>query len=957
MSNTHKKSAQESLLSFLEKESRKLSGIEKHINDAQQACSNLVKRVEEVFSESLSKTKIEKLAHYQAICDVAKRVLPIYHPNLNAFDFSEFKFDALHIPEQITTAYQALDDNGKPVYLPLSHEFMSTESSFYYDVDDNTQEEKLYLMHNMVMRLNMMLPNVSQFCLLDPARMGESFPYFKQIPFKRPLGHDVANVLDEVLNDIKRIKENYLDNRTKRLQDVDEDIRGNEKFEFIFAANFPKGYDRRSIELLAKIANAGPTAGKYVVIQRNTSVELPSGVSMDAFDRLIDIGAANVEQCVPGVAISPLSNSLLSDETINTILDTVAKAKPKESKLEFTDVTNTDSTSWWQKKSDYEIRVAIGGSGAKKDDLELWFGESNGRQICAHGMLGAMTGAGKSNLYHAMILGLACSYSPDELQLYLIDGKQGVEFKCYPSLPHAKVVSLNTSPDLSRSVLNELVDEMIRRNEMFKRLGFDNLRDYRLAGSPEGALPRLLLVVDEYQTLFEDDRDGVGSELMDKLATQGRSAGVHMFVGSQRFGAAGMQNQQSIFGNIHLRVGMQMSDADVTALQEFGPNGKRLLRACKEAGQVVINDSAANDDKNRAGRVTYLSDELRASLIDQLAEKWEQEKTLASSHKSILLDGTGQPSLVDNPQLNHLFAHYNQRPTDEERMQMANRPQYLAGLGDDEWYPVEKPSAYWLGREMNIHGQANVTFRRRPNEHMLFVGDANEPRLGMLSNMLVQLNINHAADQFELYLLDRSIKGSPWNGILSRATENCVNGAVHYNEQFNTFAENLHAIGEEYERRRSMDEEQMLSQPSIYVMVSDAQRVNELQQQNGRFGVKEHGEVGGIIRELLEGGAEYGIHLIMSFDNVRSLMKAFDRRDVDLFKHKVVLQMSEDDSFALIKSRHAANLQQVTKVPVYALYVNQTLNKPVKFKPYCYSSVEVQQQELDVLRSKIGAWG
>ncbi|MGL6261539.1 FtsK/SpoIIIE domain-containing protein [Vibrio sp. WXL210] len=956
MSGKHQESAKQDYYSFLNSTTRSLSHIHGDVIEAQGAYAKFVNRVKQLLTESKKESLNAKDVHYKAILAASRQVAPIFKPNLNQFNFTNFKFDTLINPDSITTGYQSLVVGNESITIPLSHDFMSSDNCFFYEVSENDQESSLYLMHNMIMRLNMMLPNVSQFCLLDPARMGESFPYFKQIPFKRPLTHEVANVLDEVLNDIKRIKENYLDNRTKRLQDVDEDIRGNEKFEFIFAANFPKGYDRRSIELLAKIANAGPSAGKYVVIQRNMSVELPSGVSMDTFDRLTDIGTPSSRQLVPGSTVSRLSAKELSDETINTILDTVAKVKPKESKLEFTDVTDTDSASWWKGKSDYEIRVAIGGSGAKKDDLELWFGESNGRQICAHGMLGAMTGAGKSNLYHAMILGLACTYSPDELQLYLIDGKQGVEFKCYPTLPHAKVVSLNTSPDLSRSVLSELVDEMIRRNELFKRLGFDNLRDYRLAGSPDGPLPRLLLVVDEYQTLFEDDRDGVGSDLMDKLATQGRSAGVHMFVGSQRFGVAGMQNQQSIFGNIHLRVGMQMSDADVTALQEFGPNGKRLLRACKEAGQVVINDSAANDDKNRAGRVTYLSDELRTSLIDELAAKWKLEQELAGEHRSILLDGTGQPSLVDNPQLNYLFKTFTQRPSDQERMNVANRPQHLAGLGDEEWYPVEKPCAFWLGREMNIHGQANVTFRRRPNEHMLFVGDSNEPRLGMLSNILAQININHDAHDFALYLLDRSIKGSPWNGILSRAANTCVNGQVHYCEQFSAFDQHLQNIADEFERRRTMDEEQMLSQPSIYVMVSDAQRVNELQQQSGRFGVKEHAEAGSIIRNLLEGGAEYGIHLIMSFDNVRSLTKAFERKDIDLFKHKVVLQMSEDDSFALIKSRHAATLQQVTKIPVYALYVNQTLNKPVKFKPYCFSNVDVQQQELDVLSNMIGAW-
>jgi S-DNA-T family DNA segregation ATPase FtsK/SpoIIIE len=802
-----------------------------------------------------------------------------------------------------------------------------------------------------------MLPYGVQFCLLDPAKMGENFPYIKQLPFKRPLTNEISRTLEEVLEDIKRIKQNYLDNRTRRLVDVDLEIRGNEKFEFIVASNFPKGYDRRSVELLAQIANTGSVAGKYVILQHNINAELPNGVSMDLFETLQNISSkSNHTVPLPTEKTYMLCDRSINDETINTILDGVVKAKPKENKLEFTDVTDINPDNWWQGDASHEIRVPIGGTGAKKDDLELWFGESNGLQICAHGMLGAMTGAGKSNLYHAFILGLACRYSPEELQLYLIDGKQGVEFKCYPTLPHAKVVSLNTSPDLSRSVLKELVDEMVRRNELFKRLGFDNFRDYCRSGSPEGKLPRLVLVADEYQTLFEDDRDGLGSDLIEKIATQGRSAGLHMLVGSQRFGASGMQNQQSIFGNIHLRIGMQMSEADVMALQEFGPNGKRLLRACKEAGQVVVNDSAANDDKNRAGRVTYLSDDMRGTLINQLAEKWKVHQEASDLHHAILLDGSGQPKLSENLQLEMLYQQHDKRANEEQWVEFANRPEHMQGLGEPEWYPVEKPACFWLGREMSIHGQARVILRRRPNENLLIVGDSNEARSGILSYLISQLPLNHAEEDFQLYFLERAIKGSPWHGIMNNAIETCIKGGVHYHEKFDGFEENLIQIKAEFDKRKLMPEESILSQPSIYIVINEAQRASEIQKQAGRYGVKEHGDVGEIMANLLENGSEYGIHLIISFDNVRVMNKVFERSDIELFKHKIALQMSEDDSFALIKTRHASLLQRSVKVPIYALYANQSQNQPTKFKPYCFNGSEEQSQELAVMAKYIKQW-
>lgn len=929
--------------------------IESSIEEHSKVEDELLHCAENILTKEISEQHKHLARAKKILKEAAVSLSPVDSPNLIIQDWQNFPFNTQYMPNELVIGYQRLPIDSQIVEIPITVPFMSGDNTYSFPVKTDELKWTQAALHNIIMRLSVMLPYGAQFCLLDPAKMGESFPYIKQLPFKRPLTNDIARTLEEVLNDINRIRQNYLDNRTRRLMDVDADIRGNEKFEFIIASNFPKGYDRRSIELLAQIANTGSVTGKYVILQHNQDIDLPNGASMDLFESLKNIRSSDNHI----TAISSLDKFMIGpesicDETINTILDGVAKAKPKETKLEFTDVTDTNPENWWRGDTGHEIRVAIGGTGAKKDDLELWFGESNGRQICAHGMLGAMTGAGKSNLYHAFIMGLACRYSPDELELYLIDGKQGVEFKCYPMLPHAKVVSLNTSPDLSRSVLSELVEEMIRRNELFKREGYENLRDYRK--KEKNKLPRILLVVDEYQTLFEDDRDGLGSDLMEKLATQGRSAGIHMLVGSQRFGASGMQNQQSIFGNIHLRIGMQMSEADVTALQEFGPNGKRLLRACKEAGQVVINDSAANDDKNRAGRVTYLSDDLRIDLIKKLADKWQQQENPKFRHQAILLDGSDQPHLSGNLQLKQLFNDYSSQPSSQDWGEFANKPEYEQGLGEKEWYSVEKPANFWLGREMNIHGQANIVMRRRTNEHLLLVGESNEARSGLLSYWLGQLSINHPVGDSQLYLFERAIKGSPWHGIMSRAIDICYSSEVHYCENITEFSHDLANIKVEFERRKSMDEEQMLAQPTIYIVVNEAQRATELQQLSGRYGVKEHGDLGEIISELLEQGAEYGIHIVMSFDNVRAVTKVFDRRDIDLFKHKIVLQMSEDDSFSVIKSRHAALLQQTTRVPIYALYANASQNYPIKFRPYCYSNAEEHIDELNGLRQHIDLW-
>ena len=66
-----------------------------------------------------------------------------------------------------------------------------------------------------------------------------------------------------------------------------------------------------------------------------------------------------------------------------------------------------------------------------------------------------------------------------------------------------------------------------------------DLKGYR-AAEPDARLPRILLIIDEFQELFvEDDRIAQESALLlDRLVRQGRAFGIHVLLGSQTLGGA-----------------------------------------------------------------------------------------------------------------------------------------------------------------------------------------------------------------------------------------------------------------------------------------------------------------------------------------------------------------------------------------------------------------------------------
>ncbi len=153
---------------------------------------------------------------------------------------------------------------------------------------------------------------------------------------------------------------------------------------------------------------------------------------------------------------------------------------------------------------------------------------------------------------------------------------------------------------MARSVLDDLVAEMARRNQTFGAHGVADLSAYRAAGQPGGPLPRLLLVIDEYQQLFEGDREGEASANLLRLSQQGRSAGIHMLLSSQRIDPGQMLHRNEIFGNVHLRMAMQLAQSDTAALTEFGPSGRRMIAlTCDRAGRVVHQRSGGRRHRER----------------------------------------------------------------------------------------------------------------------------------------------------------------------------------------------------------------------------------------------------------------------------------------------------------------------------------------------------------------------
>ncbi|MEC3920344.1 type VII secretion protein EccCa [Nocardia sp. CDC160] len=206
--------------------------------------------------------------------------------------------------------------------------------------------------------------------------------------------------------------------------------------------------------------------------------------------------------------------------------------------LKISDAAHIDPREVWRSRSGRErLRVPIG---TNPDGLpvELDLKESAEGGMGPHGLCIGATGSGKSELLRTLILSLATTHSPDQLNLVLVDFKGGATFLGLDPLPHVAAVITNLEQELTMvdRMRDALAGELNRRQELLRAAGnFANVTDYekaRAAGAPLAPLPALFIVVDEFSELLSQKPDF--ADLFVMIGRLGRSLHVHLLLASQR---------------------------------------------------------------------------------------------------------------------------------------------------------------------------------------------------------------------------------------------------------------------------------------------------------------------------------------------------------------------------------------------------------------------------------------
>lgn len=809
--------------------------------------------------------------------------------------------------------------------LPAVVEWPLAASLCFYGPSQVGQRAVAGLQAVMLRLLASSPPGRVRFTLMDPLTLGANFAAFMHLSdYEESLvgkriwteTADIESKLAALAEHVELVTQQYLRNEFATLEDYNTQA-GEvvEPYRYLVVANLPTHFTEAAARRLSRILNGGPRCGVYTLLAFDEDLPLPPGMNREEILsagttlRWTDEGWRWIGR---GFEHLPLELEAPPDERLLTrLLRHVGQAAVGADRVVVPFASSAPpEADWWSADSSAGLRVPLGPSGANKlQYLDL------GRGTAQHALVVGKTGSGKSTLLHALITGASLWYGPDQVELYLIDFKKGVEFKPYAGLrlPHARVVAIESDREFGLSVLEKLDAELRRRGERFRAAGVQDLAGYRDA--PEAAsdpLPRCLLIVDEFQEFFvSDDKLAHDAALLfDRLVRQGRAFGLHVVLGSQTLGGA-YSLARSTLGQMAVRIVLPCSEADGhLALGEENTAARHLSRP----GQAIYNEAGGAVEANRSFQVSWLDESVRESYLRRLGQRALPAPELREP--AIVFEGNTPGDLAANAFL-----------AGEIALPPGHRGAELA---------------LWLGEPVSIKAPTQALLRRQSGHNLLIVGQRDDVARALSAAAIVSLAAQQVAPGARAPALDESprvvlLEGSAASSEREESLADVaqtVRLPVSAGSPRETAAL-LAELSAELQRRQAGSVE---AAPWLAI-VYDLQRFRELRRRDDDFGFGARDSDAQtppqLLARLLREGPLVGLHFLIWCDNWNNLQRSFDRNLLREFDQRVLFQMSPNDSSCLIDSPAAHTLG-----PHRALFHDDELGLVEKFRPYSFPGRE-----------------
>jgi hypothetical protein len=423
-------------------------------------------------------------------------------------------------------------------------------------------------------------------------------------------------------------------------------------------------------------------------------------------------------------------------------------------------------------------------------------------------------------------------------------------------------------------VLEGLEDEIERRRRSFKEAHVQDITQFRRI-QPHTRMPRILLVIDEFQELFirQDDIATKAAEHLNRFVRTGRGFGIHVILASQTLAGLSALGRPTILDSstmsqMAVRIAMKNEKADSRLILSEDNTSSGLLFQFRP-GEAIYNADSGAEAGNSRFQSFWLSD-------DELSVYLEAIRRLAYSHNYVparvqnIFDGSKNADLNENTLLNSLL--------------------------DSAAWPEQRYPTIWLGDPISLKDTTNVQLRSRRGSNVLIIGQDENVAPGLVTIAQFTLAAQHHPKDARFYIIDERLE-TPYIDRL-REREKQMPHEMKIANRYTPGAL-LTEISDEIKDRMDMG---TVQKSPIYLFIYGLHLIRALRQEEHTS--SNLAKLSTILRE----GPEQNIHTLIWCDMVNNFNRSMELSMLDEFEFRIVFQMSESDSTKLLGSPRAKKL-------------------------------------------------